>query len=91
MADVQARTSIAASEDTSLATTAVSTGRSPTQYQAGISDADRVSHSLGELGRKNNLDILDLLVVLVTWIRLAIAVISITPRLNIAWTFRFKY
>lgn len=83
MADVQARTSIA--------TTAASTGKSPTHHQAGASDADRVSHSLGEPTRKKNLDILDLLVVLGSWICLAIAVISITPRLDVAWTLRLKH
>ena len=91
MADVRACTSIAAYENASLATTAASTGRSSTQHQAGISDADRVTHSLGEPSRKRKFDILDLLVVLGSWICLAIAVISITPRLDVAWTLRLKH
>ena len=84
MDDSQVRTSVTASENASLATTSASTGRPPTQHQAALSDADRISHSLGVPSRKSNLNILDVLVVLVSWICLAIAVIAITPRFNVA-------
>ena len=81
--DDEARTSVTAPENASLATTAASTGRPPTQHQAAQSDADRVCDSLGMPSRKRNLNILDVLL-LVFWTRLAIAVIAITPRLNVA-------
>lgn len=76
MADVQVRTSVESS---------------PSQHQPAKSDADPVSHSLGEPSRKKNLKVLDLLVVLVTWICLAIAVIAITPRLDVAWTLQLQH
>ena len=91
MDDGQVRTSVTAPENASLATTAASTGRLPTQRQATKSDPYRVSHSLGIPSQKRNLNILDVLVVLVSWICLAIAVIAVTPRLDVAWTLRLKH
>lgn len=91
MADVQVRTSVELSEIESLATTAASIGRPPSPHQPAKSAVDQVSHSLGKLSRKKHLKVLDLLVVLVTWICLAIAVIAITPRLDVAWTLRLQH
>ena len=91
MDDGQVRTLVTAPENASRITTAVSTERPPTQHQAAQSDADRVSHSLGLPSRKRNFNILDVLVVLVSWICLAIEVIAIAPRLDVAWTLRFKH
>ena len=92
MDDGKVRTSVTASENaSSLATTSASTERPPTQHQSAKSDADKVIHSLGMPSRKRNLDILDVLVVLVSWICLAIAVVAITPRLDVAWTLRLKH
>ncbi|CAD6564929.1 MAG: hypothetical protein ASARMPREDX12_004506 [Alectoria sarmentosa] len=91
MANVQVRTSVESSEQASVATTAVSIGRTPSQHQIARSDADRVNHSLGKPSQKKTLKILDLLIVLVTWICLAIAVIAITPRLDVAWALRLQH
>ena len=91
MADVQLHTLVASSEEASHATTGTSIGRRPSQRQPENSDVDRGSHSLGVPSRKKKLKILDLLVVLVTWICLAIAVIAITPRLGVAWTLRLQH
>lgn len=41
--------------------------------------------------RKRSLNILDVLIVMVSWICLAIAVIAITPWLDVAWTLRLKH
>ena len=91
MADVQVRTSVELAEHPFLATTATSIGTLLTQHQPANSEAIRVGHSLGKPSRKKTLDILDLLVVLVTWICLAIAIIAITPRLDVAWTLRLQH
>ena len=91
MADVHLPTSLTASENESLATTAASIERPPTHLQAAKSDADRLSHSLGMRSRKKNFNILDFLVVMASWICLAIAVISITPRLDVVWTLRLQH
>ena len=91
MDDGQVGTSVTAPENASLATTAASTGGPPIQHQAAKSDADRVSHSLGMPSRRRSLNILDVLVVLVSWICLAIAVIAVTPRLDVASTLRLKH
>ena len=91
MADAQARTSVELSEVASLAATAAYIERPSSQHQLAKFEVDRVSHSLGKPSRKKNLKILDLLVVLVTWICLAIAVIAITPRLDVAWTLRLQH
>ena len=91
MADVQLHTLVASSEEASHATTAASIGRPPSQNQPENSNIDRGSHSLGVPSRKTNLKILDLLVVLVTWLCLAIGVIAITPRLDVAWTLRLQH
>ena len=67
--DDEVGTSVTAPENASLATTAASTGRPPTQHQAALvaqSDADRVCDLLGMSSRKRNLNILDVLVVLVS-------------------------
>ena len=91
MADAQARISVELSEVASLAATAAYIERPSSQHQLAKSEVDRVNHSLGKPSRKTNLKILDLLVVLVTWICLAIAVIAITPRLDVAWTLRLQH
>ena len=80
-----------ASEDTSLATTAASMSKSSTRTQEVNPDLDRVSHSLGKPSRKQHFKILDVLILIVSWICFAIAVIAITPRLNVAWTLRLQH
>lgn len=91
MAGVQAHASVESSEQAFLATNAASIGRLPSQHHPAKPDVDQVSHSLGVPCRKKNLKVLDLLVVLVTWICLAIAVIAITPRLDVAWTLLLQH
>ena len=80
-----------ASEGTSSATTAASMRIPSTQTLAVKSDADRVSHSLGKPSRKQHFKISDVLILFVSWICFAIAVIAITPRLDVAWTLRVQH
>ena len=80
-----------ASEDTSLATIAASMIIPSTQPQAVKSDAPRVKDSLGKPSRKQHLKILDVLILFVSWICFVIAVIAITPRLDVAWILRVQY
>ena len=90
MTEVPLRTLVPSFENTSLATTATTTERPPNQHQAAEGEDDRVSHSLGKAIRKKHFNILYLFIVLVSWISLAIAVISITPSLDVAWTLRLQ-
>lgn len=79
------------SGDTSLATIAASMRMPSTQPQAVKSDAPRVNDSLGKPSRKQHLKILDVLISVVSWICFVIAVIAVTPRLDVAWTLRVQY
>ena len=60
------------------------------QPQAVESDAPSVNDSLGNLSRKQHFKIFDALILFVSWICFVIAVIAITPRLDIAWALRLK-
>ena len=84
MADVPVPTPVDPSDRASVATTAASVGRPPSEHQSAVLEFDRVSPSLGKPSRKKYLKILDILVVLVSWICLAVAFITITPRLDVA-------
>ena len=68
--------------------TTASVERLPSEHQAAALEFDRVNSSLGKPSGRKHLKILDILVVLVSWICLAVAIITITPRLDVAWTLR---
>ena len=91
MADVPVPTPVDPSDRASLATTTACVGRPPSKHQLAVLEFDRVSPSLGKPSRKKHLKILDILVVLVSWICLAVAIITITPRLDVAWTLRLQH
>ena len=84
-------TSVDPSDRAFLATTTASVGRPPSEHQSAVLEFDRVNPSLGKPSRKKHLKILDILVILVSWICLAIAVITITSRLDVAWTLRLQH
>ena len=91
MADVPKPTAVDPSDRAFLATNTASVERLPSEHQAAALEFDRVNSSLGKPSEKKYLKILDILVVLVSWICLAVAIITITPRLDVAWTLRLQH
>ena len=91
MADVPVPTTVDSSDRAFLATTTASVGRPPSEHQSAVLEFDRVSSSLGNPSRKKHFKVLDILVVLVSWICLAVAIITVTPRLDVAWTLRLQH
>ena len=90
MADVSVPTPVDPSDRAFLATTA-SVERPPSEHQSAALEFDRVSSLLGKPSGKKHLKILDILGVLVSWICLAVAIITITPRLDVAWMLRLQH
>ena len=91
MADVPVPTAVDPSDRAFLATTTASVERPPSGHHLAVLEFDRASHSLGKPSEKKHLKILDIPVVLVSWICLAVAILTITPRLDIAWTLRLQH
>ena len=91
MADVPKPTAVDPSDRAFLATNTASVERLPSEHQAAALEFGRVNSSLGKPSEKKRLKILDILVVLVSWICLTVAIITITPRLDVAWTLRSQH